>query len=127
MKQILKNFVLTNDGRKETEHYKLKNNQGMSMFSKKREASITSPNSMNQLGVGTLLTGDLKSDADIRIDGKIKGSVSTKGKLVVGASGFIDGNIICQNAYIEGRVNGKVTAAELLILAETAYIDGDIS
>ncbi len=98
----------------------------MSVFSKKNE-SITSPNSMNQLGVGTVLTGDLKSDADIRIDGKIKGSVSTKGKLVIGASGIIDGNVTCQNAYIEGRVNGKVTAAELLILAETAYVDGDIS
>lgn len=126
MKPIFKSFVETNEGQDKPTDYKKKNNQKMKAFFQKN-GSVTSPNSMNQFGAGTVLSGDLKSEADIRIDGKIKGSVSTKAKLVLGAGAVIDGDISCQNAYIEGRVNGKVEVAELLILGETAFIDGDIS
>lgn len=98
----------------------------MKTFFPKKEA-IATPNSMNQFGAGTVLSGDLTSDSDIRIDGRVIGNVTTKAKLVVGASGIVDGNVICQNAYIEGRVNGKVAVTDLLVLRETAYVDGDIS
>lgn len=98
----------------------------MKTFFPKKEA-IAAPNSMNQFGAGTVLSGDLTSESDVRIDGKVVGNVTTKAKLVVGASGIVDGNVICQNAYIEGRVNGKVTVTDLLVLRETAYVDGDIS
>ena len=87
------------------------------MFTKKEETTAT-PKTMNQLGSGTSITGDIRSESDIRIDGKVQGNVSTKSKLVLGSSGVIDGDVVCQNAFIEGRINGKIDAAELLILSK---------
>lgn len=98
----------------------------MSVFTKKEEVAA-SPRTMNQLGSGTSITGDIRSESDIRIDGKVQGNISTKSKLVLGSSGVIDGDIICQNAFIEGRVNGKIDAAELLILSKSAFVSGDIT
>jgi cytoskeletal protein CcmA (bactofilin family) len=97
----------------------------MSVFGKK-EATAVNPKSMNQLGQGTTIEGDINSDADIRIDGRVRGHVSSKGKIVLGATGLIDGDIRSENAYLEGRVNGKVEVNDLLILSKTSFVNGDI-
>ncbi len=98
------------------------------MFGKKDNADNTAinPKAMNQLSPTTLIKGELVSESDIRIDGKIVGNVTTKAKLVLGATGSIEGNVTCQNAYIEGKISGNLDAAELLIMAKTAFITGDI-
>ena len=81
---------------------------------------------MNQFGNGTIITGDVSTEGDVRIDGKINGNVQSKSKVVVGNTGVIEGNILCQNAYIDGRVNGNIEVSELLILSKTALVVGDI-
>ena len=98
----------------------------MSMFGKKETEGAPNPKAMNQLGRGTVINGEIISDADIRIDGTVKGNVMSKGKIVLGSSGQIDGDIRSENAYLEGRVNGKVEVADLLILSKTSFVNGDI-
>lgn len=83
--------------------------------------------SHNQIGTGTTIDGDIKSNGDIRIDGILIGTIQTKGRLVVGATGSIEGDIVCQNALIEGSVKGKITVHELLSLKATAKLAGDIT
>lgn len=95
------------------------------MFNKKEEKP-TGPNAMNQFGQGTLINGDVSTEGDVRIDGKVTGNVSSRSKVVVGVPGIIEGNIVCQNAYIDGKVTGNLEVAELLILSSTAQIFGDI-
>jgi len=82
--------------------------------------------SHNQIGTGTSIEGDIKSNGDVRIDGTLKGTIQSKGRLVVGSTGSIEGDIICQNALIEGSVKGKITVNELLSLKSTAKLNGDI-
>ena len=84
------------------------------------------PNSRNLIAAGTSITGDVVSDGVIRLDGKLKGNLTTAGKLVVGPSGIITGDIRCKNADIEGTIEGKITVGELLALKSTAKIKGDI-
>lgn len=74
----------------------------------------------------TSIEGDIVSTGDIRIDGTLKGSIQVKGKLVVGASGVIEGEIHCQNADISGTIKGKIFVSELLALKATAKLTGDI-
>ena len=83
--------------------------------------------SINLIGAGTVIQGEIKSIGDIRIDGTIMGSVSSKAKVVVGATGQVQGDIFCQNADISGIVQGKTTVLELLFLKSTAKLNGDIS
>lgn len=97
------------------------------MFGKnKAEEATAALRVMNQLGQGTTINGDVSTEGDVRIDGKVIGNVTSKSKAVVGSTGVIQGDILCQNAYIDGRVNGNIEVTELLILSKTALVVGDI-
>ncbi len=82
--------------------------------------------SINLLGSGTTLKGDIRLNGDLRIDGTLVGMIDCKGKIVVGSSGVIEGEIICQNADFSGKVKAKVKVAELLTLKESAQFSGEI-
>ncbi len=82
--------------------------------------------SVNLLGAGTTIEGDIKSTGDIRIDGTLIGSINTKGKVVIGQTGNVDGEIVCQNADVSGTIKGKITVHELLSLKSTSKLSGDI-
>lgn len=81
---------------------------------------------VNRIVSGTEVIGDIKTNSDIRIDGKLNGNLHTKGKLVIGETGVIVGEIVCKNANIEGKVEGKIIVSELLSLKATAVFIGDI-
>jgi len=89
--------------------------------------NISESPSVNLIGAGTIIEGDVTTNGDIRIDGTLKGVITVKGKLVVGVSGSIDGETICQNADISGSVKGKITVSELLSLKASAKLTGDIT
>lgn len=84
------------------------------------------PPSINFLGSGTSIIGEIKSNGDFRIDGTLIGSINSKGKIVIGQSGKVDGEIICQNADISGEIKAKIIVHELMTLKSTAIILGDI-
>ncbi|MDQ3046657.1 MAG: polymer-forming cytoskeletal protein [Bacteroidota bacterium] len=82
--------------------------------------------SVNLIGAGTIIEGDITTNGDMRIDGSLTGSINVKGKLVVGASGNIEGEIICQNADVSGTIKGKIGVSELLSLKASSKLSGDI-
>lgn len=81
---------------------------------------------INLIAKGTRITGDVLSDGDLRIDGEIAGNLDTKGRLVIGATGRIDGEIRCKSCEIAGTHNGKLFVSELLSLKASSSISGDI-
>lgn len=83
--------------------------------------------SVNMLGAGTTIKGDIQSNGDFRIDGTLIGSISSKGKIVIGQTGNVDGEVNCKNADISGQVKAQITVAELLTLKATAKIAGEIT
>ena len=89
---------------------------------KKTEASAA----VNMIGAGTIITGDVQSKGDIRVDGTLKGSVSTAGKVVLGREGVIEGAVACKNADISGTLKAKITVSQLLSLKATSKLNGDI-
>ncbi|HNQ12139.1 MAG TPA: polymer-forming cytoskeletal protein [Bacteroidia bacterium] len=91
-----------------------------------KAGSDSNAGSINLIGNGSVIEGTINSSGDLRIDGIVKGSVSSKSKVVVGSTGKVEGDIICQNADISGQVKGKTTVAETLFLKSTARINGDI-
>lgn len=83
-------------------------------------------NNINLVGTGTEITGNIVSNGDLRIDGILNGNMNISGKVVVGESGKIKGEITCKNADISGAVDGKLIISELLSLKSTSKITGDI-
>ncbi len=96
------------------------------MFQKINKSNSTDSASINLIGNGTSIVGDIKSNGDVRIDGILNGNISISGKLVVGPTGKIEGNVLCQNADISGDIKGKINVSELLILKASAKLIGDI-
>ncbi|MCK5781903.1 MAG: polymer-forming cytoskeletal protein [Flavobacteriales bacterium] len=101
------------------------------MFSKgkdeKKEQEVAQNGSQrNVIAAGTTIIGEIKSDGDFRIDGKVEGTIETTGRVLVGTEGFIDGNLVCANAEVEGKISGNIKVKELMTLKSTAVIIGDV-
>jgi len=86
----------------------------------------TENNSINLISIGTDITGDIKSTGDIRVDGSLTGSLNTKGKVVIGPTGKVNGEVICKNSEVSGIVEGKISVSQLLNLKASSRIIGDI-
>ncbi len=84
-------------------------------------------NQINIIGAGTNIKGDIDCNGDMRIDGQVVGNIQITGKIVIGKTGNINGQITCKNSEIEGKVDGKIFVSELLVLKSTAAILGDIT
>jgi cytoskeletal protein CcmA (bactofilin family) len=82
---------------------------------------------INLISNGTDITGDIKSNGDIRIDGSLIGNLNTKGKVVIGLTGKVKGEIICKNSEVSGLIEGKIAVSQLLNLKATSKIIGDIA
>ena len=83
-------------------------------------------NSSNVIGKGTTLDGNIETFGNIRIEGKVRGNITSKSKVALGNGSHVEGNIIAQNADIEGDVRGKIEISEILVLKATSVIHGDI-
>ena len=82
---------------------------------------------VNMIGTGTTINGDIQSKGDIRVDGTLKGSVTTEGKVVLGKEGVIEGDVVCKNADVSGILKAKITVSQLLSLKTSAKLNGDIT
>ncbi len=99
------------------------------MFSKNnsKDTQETEVNSSNNIiGKGTTLEGNVTTTGNIRIEGNLIGSISSKAKLVLGNTAGVEGSINAQNAEIGGKVRGTIDVKGLLILKDTAIVEGDI-
>ena len=81
---------------------------------------------INRIVEGTSIEGEIRCESNIRIDGTFVGNLTTKGRLVIGPAGRIEGTVNCQNAEIEGLVKGKLYVQQMLSLKGTAKVEGDI-
>jgi cytoskeletal protein CcmA (bactofilin family) len=82
------------------------------------------------IGAGTTVTGDVSFTGGLRIDGVIRGNVTTAngeaGTLVVSEQARIDGEINVSHVVVNGIVNGPITANDFLELQAKAKVVGDI-
>jgi cytoskeletal protein CcmA (bactofilin family) len=101
------------------------------MFSKKKNNTMAKQTdsdhtSINLVGTGTTIKGEITSNGDIRIDGTLIGQVRSKGKVIVGNTGVVEGEVFCQNADLSGNLKAKVEVTELLTLKASARLHGEI-
>ncbi|MFT7155011.1 MAG: cytoskeletal protein CcmA (bactofilin family) [Parvicella sp.] len=90
-------------------------------------SNSNSPERLNRIVEGTRIEGEINSESNIRIDGHVTGTIKTKGRVVIGTTGVIEGDVYCLNADVEGVIRGTIQVGDLLSLKTTAKITGDIS
>ncbi|MBU2417915.1 MAG: polymer-forming cytoskeletal protein, partial [Alphaproteobacteria bacterium] len=85
---------------------------------------------VSQRGLSTLSSdlqfdGNVSGGGDLQIDGAIKGDVRV-GRLIVGETGAVEGNVSADYVEVRGRIVGGVSGKQVKLIA-TAYVDGDIT
>jgi len=83
-------------------------------------------NAVNLLCEGTVIIGDIKTKNDIRIDGIIKGKILVSGRIVIGNTAKIEGDIDCTNIDVMGIVMGNITATGAVTLKAPAKVIGNV-
>jgi len=96
---------------------------GMARIQRTQE---TENGSHNQIAKGTIIRGDIETEGVLRIDGTLIGNILSKGKVVIGSTGKVEGEVICQTANIMGHMSGQIRVEELLALQSSAKLHGDV-
>ncbi len=81
---------------------------------------------INLIGKGTQITGDVVSEGDIRVDGSLDGNLKCSGRVVIGNTGKINGEVSCKNCEVSGLLEGKLVIDQLLSLKSTSKVKGEI-
>ncbi len=80
----------------------------------------------NALTAETTIIGKVLSQKDIRIDGTLEGELECKGKVIVGETGKVIGDVSATNAEVVGRITGNVMVTDMLVLKSTSILEGDV-
>ena len=83
-------------------------------------------NGTTLIGAGTTLKGDISSNSDLRIDGTIIGNIHSTSKIVIGASGVVEGDITGNQADIVGKISGNIRTKDLLQLRSDCVVKGNL-
>lgn len=83
-------------------------------------------NDICRISAGTDVKGSLISRSDIRIDGEFEGELITSGKLVLGETAVIRGNVMCGNADIWGKIEGDLIVGDTVTLKGNSSFEGQL-
>src|SRR5262245_15149604 len=72
------------------------------------------------IGQGVAVEGRITSTQDLRIDGRVEGTIEVGNQLlIVGASAAVKANLVARSILISGTVIGNVTATDRVDLQAT--------
>lgn len=79
------------------------------------------------LGPGTAVEGTIEFKDTVRLEGNVKGKISSSdGTVIIGETAEVQGDIMVNIAIIRGKVNGKIEARTRIEVYPPARIEGDI-
>jgi cytoskeletal protein CcmA (bactofilin family) len=90
-------------------------------------AANPKPQASAVIGPGISLSGEVTGTEDLRIDGKVDGTISLRdNKVTVSHSGEVRANITASTVNISGRVVGDIAGIEQVALTKSAWVRGNI-
>lgn len=92
----------------------------------KSDGNESSINQVSRISSGTKVKGEIVTDSDIRIDGEFEGKLVSKGRVVIGETAVITGDIVGTNVDFWGKMKGNFYVKDTLSLKSSAQVDGDM-
>ena len=92
---------------------------------------MPTPNGATDMNKGTLssgvsIKGTVKFQKELLIDGEVDGRIDSQGRLTIGKSARIKGDIKTRSVIVDGNVNGNIMAEERCELRAGCTVNGDI-
>ena len=78
------------------------------------------------IGSGMEVVGDCETEATVRVEGTVEGSIRAREAVVIGKEGVVTGDITTQNAVVAGRLSGTLIAESRVELQATCRVEGEI-
>ncbi len=79
------------------------------------------------IGSETEFKGDIQSQGSVRLDGKMEGTISAQGEIIIGETARLKGNIVGKRVLVSGEVIGDIEAISGLDISHSGRVYGDIS
>jgi cytoskeletal protein CcmA (bactofilin family) len=78
------------------------------------------------IGSSVRMKGNLSSESDISIDGKLAGNVKSGGHVTIGVNAHVTGDISAASVTVGGRLDGNIRALDVTHVLSTGHVYGDI-
>lgn len=79
------------------------------------------------IGAGSSITGDIKVNGFVRVDGDIDGNLITTGNVIIGEKARVSGNIQARTVTVNGIVKGNIIASKSVQLLSKSVVIGDVT
>jgi cytoskeletal protein CcmA (bactofilin family) len=96
------------------------------MFKNKKEAPVTNGKIDTLIGAGTTIDGHIQASGILRVEGRIRGEITSEGDVIVGEKGDIRANIKARHVSIAGKVQGNIAASGRMHLMISGQLTGDV-
>jgi len=84
------------------------------------------PKMSSVLGETAVVIGNVTGVGDLEIRGRVQGSVSLTGRVLVAESGTVQGGIEATDIAIAGEVRGDLTASDGVEVQASGRVEGNI-
>ena len=88
--------------------------------------SFAADDNITLLAKGVVLKGEIHVEGTVRIDGRLDGDIQTKGHVIIGEDGLVQGTITAGTVISSGRIKAKVMADDRVQLMKTATLIGEV-
>lgn len=78
------------------------------------------------IGRGSELTGDLEGSGQLRVEGKVDGTIRMDGEVQVASEGSVEGRIEADEVVAAGSVSGTIAARGAVRLEDGCQVDADV-
>jgi len=91
-----------------------------------KSSNFAGDDNITLLAKGVVLRGEIHVEGTVRIDGRLEGDIQTKGQVIIGEDGLVQGTITAGTVVSSGRIKAKVMANERVHLMKTATLIGEV-
>lgn len=86
----------------------------------------TSLEAMTMVGSDTIISGTIRAQGTVWVDGRVEGDICTDGRLMIGEGAIVVGNIYAGSVVCRGMIVGDIVASEEVELLESASLNGTV-
>ncbi len=81
---------------------------------------------MTMIGSDTIISGTIRTQGTVWVDGRVEGDICTDGLLMIGEGAIVVGNVYAASVVCRGMIVGDIAASEEVALLESASLNGTV-
>lgn len=97
------------------------------MFNKNKTDRNLDTQTFSVISNSAVFKGDIYTKNDLKIDGRVEGDINSKGKVVIGTEGYMEGKITSTSVVVYGKILGDIVVSDTVILKTNSYCKGQIT